>query len=104
MASALPSSTSTARRSWPYSPRTSAELRQLDQEVQDPSELGRAEVVVADHRDGGQTGPADDGHALVAFRYGNVESTSIAAGRPDGVGPATTTRTLAYRPRTQSPQ
>src|SRR6185295_19170451 len=69
MASALPSSTSTARRSWPYSPRTArAELRQLDQEVQDPGELGRAEVVVADEGDAGQAGPAGDGHALVVVQ------------------------------------
>src|SRR5215475_5909104 len=103
MASARPSSTSTARPSWPYSrispdrrptssgyglrcssgarrgdrrPRTSSftgavgekELRQLDQEVQDPGELGRAEVVVADQGYAGQAGPADDGHALVVVQ------------------------------------
>src|ERR1700751_2900732 len=75
MASALPSSTSTARRSWTYSPRTArAELRQLDQEVQDPGELGCAEGVVADEGDTGQAGPARaagpaaDGHALVVVQ------------------------------------
>src|SRR2546430_17707954 len=61
--------TGTARRSSTYSPRTArAELRQLDQEVQDPGELGRAEVVVGDEGDAGQAGPADDGHALVVVQ------------------------------------
>jgi hypothetical protein len=42
---------------------------------------------------------------LVAWPSGVVPVTANhAAGRPDGVGPATTARTLAYRPRTQSPQ
>src|SRR6266480_7686741 len=63
MAWAPPSWTGTARRSSTYSPTTAAaELRQLDQEVQDPGELGRAEVVVADHGDGGQAGPEPHGY------------------------------------------